>query len=342
MIQRSAATAPEALRPPLDTAASELGLLHDLEELERGLAATFAGQPPGLARTCARHLLADQGKRVRPFLCLLAARLRTPAAQHPAARALAQAGELVHNSTLLHDDVIDLGEQRRGRPSARALYGNGASVLGGDLLLVEAVQLIERSGVPGTLASMLEVLRKMVNAEALQLELRGRTDPSIDDYFRVCLGKTAALFGWMLEAGARAGGGLAAHVDALGNYGRELGVAFQLVDDLLDLTADEHSIGKSVLQDVSQGTITYPAIATLREEPDLAARVRNAVEDGGGDPSLGTELRAALERHGGLSDARRQITLHTERARAALQCLPQSPAVHALDSFTHELAERSR
>jgi len=327
----------------LAAVADRLGLTGDLDELEQGLAGTFAGQPPGLARACARHLLADRGKRVRPFLCLLAARMRTPTAHHPAARALAQASELVHSSTLLHDDVIDLGEHRRGRPSARALYGNGASVLGGDLLLVEAIELIQNAGVPGTLTSMLKVLRDMVNAEALQLELRGRTDPSIDDYFRVCLGKTAALFGWALEAGARAGGGLTSHVDALGQFGRELGVAFQLVDDLLDLTGDEVTVGKSVLQDVNQGTITYPAIAALREEPELAARVRTAVEDGGeGDASLGAALQDALSRHGGLGDARRQVALHTDRAREALRSLPQSPAVQALDSFTHELAERSQ
>ena len=340
MTPRSAA-ATEVLPPPLASVASRLGLLHDLQVLESALQETYADQPPGLARACARHLLADRGKRVRPFLCMLAARLRGPASRHQAARALAQAGELVHSSTLLHDDVIDLGEQRRGRPAARVLYGNGASVLGGDLLLVEALALVEGAGVPGAFVPLLDVLRSMVNAEALQLELRGRTDVSIDDYFRVCLGKTAALFEWVLEAGARAGGANPPQVAALGRYGRELGVAFQLVDDLLDLTGDSHAVGKSVLQDIRQGTITYPTIAALREEPELAARVL-AAADGGPTAGLGADLLAAMARHGGLTDARRQVTLHTERARAALETLPDSAARQAFDSFVTELADRSR
>ena len=150
-------------------------------------------------------------------------------------------------------DVIDLGDTRRDRPTARFVFGNGASVLGGDLLLVQALGLIEAAGVPRLMTSMLSVLRRMIAAESLQLENRFRTDVSAEDYFDVSMGKTASLFEWAVEAGARAVGAEDDVVSTLVEFGHHTGIAFQLLDDLLDLEHDPSAIGKNVLQDVQGG-----------------------------------------------------------------------------------------
>ena len=276
---------------------------------------------------------------MRPLLCLLAARVGSSDPRR--AWPLAQAAELVHNATLLHDDVVDVGETRRGRQTARAVFGNAAAVLGGDLLLVEALTAIHTSELPQLLPAMLGVLRRMVEAESLQLATRGHTDLTTQTHLRICVGKTASLFGWVTEAGARAGGAAPDTAIALRRYGHDIGIAFQLVDDLLDLTADPDVAGKAVLQDVRQGTVTYAAIPALRADGPLAARVR-AAATGSADGDLGRDLVAAVQRHGGLERARQLITTRTRRARSALRPLGGRHAAQALDRIAVELAERSR
>src|SRR5690606_25678383 len=184
-------------------------------------------------------------------------------------RDLAVACELVHAATLLHDDVIDEGTERRGAPAARVIYGNSASVLAGDALFTEALRLVGRAGVPGLLDELLTVIAEMVDAEALQLERRGRLDLSREAYLRVIRGKTATLFRWALRAGGGAAGLGAGQVDALGEAGASLGLAFQLTDDLLDLDGDPAVTGKDALADLRQGKVTWPVILACEREPDL-------------------------------------------------------------------------
>lgn len=344
-----------ALRQGLTAVASRLGelaggLFDDLAALEvelDGLYAPPSGPggrrvPGGPAPPAARHLLAGGGKRVRPLLCLLAARgFGSSRALGPAAE-LARAAELVHAATLLHDDVIDLGETRRGRPAARLVYGNAASVLGGDLLLVEALQRIQAAGTPALLAAMLGVLERMIEAESLQLAKRGRAELVPEEYFAIVRGKTASLFEWALEAGGWAGGAGEGERGVLRAFGAELGVAFQLADDLLDLADGPEraaEIGKAVLQDVRQGTITYPVLFALREDRGLGDMLV-AAADGAPAPELPGRLAAALARSGGCGAARRQLQAHTERARTRLRELGASPARDALDEVARALGER--
>ena len=324
----------DRLLPMADTLAG------DLLALEVGLR-TVVERDGDLASQAAAHLLAAGGKRVRPVLCLLVAKAFPPGEPPPSVTLLAQVAELVHNATLLHDDVIDLGDTRRDRPTARALYGNAASVLGGDLLLVQSLGLIEAAGVPELLPSMLDVLRKMIGAESLQLENRGRTNVSEADYFAVSEGKTASLFEWAVEAGARCVGAEEHLVQTLRRFGREVGVAFQLLDDLLDLKRAPEAIGKNVLQDVQGGTVTYPIILALRDRPRLAARVARAA-DGSEDPELAADIVAAVHQTGALDDCRRLIAERTARALGALAPLPPSRAKDALAAVATALAERAR
>ena len=231
-------------------------LSDELAELEKALGDMAARPAADVAWAAANHLVAQPGKRVRPICILLAAKLGGRPFDD-AVKTVAIACELVHNATLLHDDVIDLGTERRGEPTSRMIYGNAASVLGGDHLLVDALLRVNRLGL-GLQSSLLEVISEMVSAEVLQLELRRAFRPDRKLYLQVVEGKTAALFRWALEAGGILGGVTNREVEILGEVGLALGMTFQLIDDLLDLDGDSELTGKNTFADMQEGKLTWP------------------------------------------------------------------------------------
>ncbi|HET6343308.1 MAG TPA: polyprenyl synthetase family protein, partial [Myxococcota bacterium] len=245
-----------------DDLASLEDALQRLEETSPG-----GGLPGQRVRRAAQHLLGLPGKRIRPLCVLLAARLGGRV-MDAGLRDLAVACELVHAATLLHDDVIDDSRERRGAPAARVLFGNSASILAGDHLLVEALRLVQGTGHGALLSDLLDVIARMVAAEALQLERRGSFQPDRGIYLEVIRGKTAALFGWGLRAGGTVAGLSADALAALEQVGLSLGMAFQLVDDVLDLEGDPQVTGKEALVDVREGKLTWPVI--LASERDGA------------------------------------------------------------------------
>jgi len=325
----------EGLEPVAD------GIAADLAALEGQLVNLVDPDDPTRVAASARHLLASGGKRVRPMVCLLAARSFPPAEPDPCVLRLAIVAEAIHNATLLHDDVIDLGDTRRGKPASRLLFGNGASILGGDLLLVQALHVVEASGIAPLMPAMIDVLRRMVGAEALQLENRGRADLTVEDYFLVVDGKTASLFEWAMEAGARSAGADAEAIEAVRKYGHHVGYAFQLLDDLLDLTNEPDAIGKNVLQDVCSGTVTFPVVLALQGRPALADRL---VAMAGGEPDerFVGDLLSAVDACDAIATSRGMIHDHTEAALIELSKIPVSPAGAALASVATALAERAR
>jgi octaprenyl-diphosphate synthase len=186
---------------------------HRLADLDRWIGgelrdfdAELAVVPRGVTavQAAAHHLLDLGGKHLRPMCVALAA--KCGAGFGPTARQLAIAVELVHTATLLHDDVVDVADTRRGQPAARTIYGNAASIFAGDWLLVEALRRVRGAGDLGLLDEMLAIIEEMILAESIQLERRGQIDGDVADYYRVAEGKTAALFRWAMRAGARAGG----------------------------------------------------------------------------------------------------------------------------------------
>jgi octaprenyl-diphosphate synthase len=315
------------------------GLCVDLAGVERDLLALTAGDATGTSRSI-RHLMEAGGKRIRPVFCLLAARAFPPVEPPAIARRLACVAEVVHGATLLHDDVIDQGETRRDRPTARLIFGNSASILGGDLLLVEALDAVEASAIPQLRRSLIEMLRRLVTAEALQLEARGRVQDA-EGYLAVVDGKTSSLFEWTLEAGARSAGASDEQVEGLRGFGREVGRAFQLLDDLLDLARDSATVGKGVLQDLASGTTTWPLLLSLEGRPELAARLTDSAR-GPQDPTLVTDLLAAVADSGAVPRTRSRITDHTRAAVNQLAPLPASPARDALTEAAFTLARRAR
>lgn len=325
----------------LDGLAARLAELHalvadDLTALEQALATL--PRPRNAVAGSAHHLLDLGGKRLRPLCVALASRVG--AGFSAAARELAVAVELVHGATLLHDDVVDLGDTRRGAPAARTIYGNAASIFAGDWLLVEALRRVRRARVPRTLDRLLDVIEEMIFAESIQLEQRGRVRVDRDAYFRVVEGKTAALFRWAMDAGGRAGGLGERECAALERYGLHLGVAFQAMDDLLDF-ADPAATGKTVLADLREGKMTYPLIVALERDPGLAPLLAE-IAAGSDDARLLGRVRDALARTGGFEACRDLAAERSARAAAALDDLPAGPATCALATVAEATLYRER
>jgi octaprenyl-diphosphate synthase len=308
---------------------------------------SFEAELSGLVRggsvvhRSAHHLLDLGGKHLRPVCVVLAAKLGSGFG--PVARNLAMAVELLHNATLLHDDVIDVGERRRGQPAARMVYGNAATVLAGDWLLVEALKRIRQSGHHELLALALDTLDDMIAAEAIQLENRGRVNVNREDYFRVVDGKTAALFRLAMRAGAIAGGLPADQVNALERYGTHFGAAFQLVDDLLDVAGDPAITGKTTFSDLHEGKMTYPLLLALQCDPSLQCWVERLLREHAGEP-LPSHIRDRVQRRlhttGSIRDCR---ALARKRAQDAVDCLepiPDGPGRSVLASLAAIPVER--
>ena len=311
----------------------------DLAEVERAL--RTAGSGDEIAQKAARHLLDQDGKRLRPICVALAA--RTGGGFTPAARTYAVAVELVHSATLLHDDVVDVGDLRRGSPAARVIYGNAASIFGGDWLLIDALTRIQGTGQPEVLSRMLEVIKEMVVAESLQLARRGRVRGSQSEYFRIIDGKTASLFRWAMFAGARAGGAEPGSVAALEGYGQKLGVAFQLVDDLLDLAGDPAATGKSLLTDLRGGKMTYPLILAMERDPELMPLLERfcAAEDAL-DPDLAARIARTMTSAGVTEDCLSLAHRLCREAIKSLSVLPPSRARSALEAVALATPKRRK
>ncbi len=281
------------------------------------------------ARLAARHLLQRPGKRVRPLCVLLAARLGLPA-DPTKVQPLAVAAELVHAATLLHDDVIDEGVDRRGAPAARRIFGNSVSVLAGDHLLVRALRMVHATGVAEALPRLLAVIDEMVTAESVQLV--GRITPvgDRDVVLSVIRGKTASLFRWSMEVGGMAAGLPEAGITALGTAGMAAGVAFQLVDDVLDLSGDAALLGKETLADLREGKLTWPVVVALERDPHLLDLVRAAADEGE-TGAAARSLVAGIRRTEALQETVRFAQAQAEVATAALRSVSGNPARRALE-----------
>lgn len=289
----------------------------------------------------AGHLLDLGGKRLRPLCVILASKIGGRPA--PQAVDLGIAVELVHSATLLHDDVVDQGTARRGEPAARTVYGNAASIFGGDWLLVEALRRVERSGLPGLLPRLLDTIESMIAAEAVQLENRGRLNTALGDYLRVVEGKTASVFRWAMWAGGRAGDLDEAVLDALDTFGLHLGVAFQAVDDLLDLTGDSERTGKALFTDLREGKMTYPMILGLERDQELRSAVEAIVAapaEAEIDAAVMARVLRSLARSGAAEDGLRFARERSRRACAALAVVPRGRARRALETVAQTLVDR--
>jgi octaprenyl-diphosphate synthase len=274
-----------------------------------------------LVRQVAEYIIAAGGKRLRPALLLLSAGAVGYRGKHH--HELAAVVEFIHTATLLHDDVVDESDLRRGRDTANALFGNAASVLVGDFLYSRAFQMMVSVGSMRIMEVLADATNVIAEGEVLQLMNCHNADIDVPSYLQVIRYKTAKLF----EAATRLGGilgGVAGEVeDGMARYGMHLGTAFQLIDDVLDYSGDEAETGKHLGDDLAEGKPTLPLIHVMRNgTPEQAACVRHAIESGGRDSF--PQVLAAVRASGALDVARQHAQSEAERAIAALASLPPS------------------
>jgi octaprenyl-diphosphate synthase len=289
------------------------------------------------ATTSARHLLDGGGKRVRPLAVLLAAGCF--GAIPEGAKELAMVAELIHLATLLHDDVVDDAPLRRGRPTARTVFGNAVSVLAGDLLLTHALERTSAVAPPVVLRELFATLRRLVDGEVIQLRGRSEIDVRPATYFTIVHDKTASLFVWATRAGATIAEAPRDAVDALGAFGEHVGVAFQLVDDLLDYAGDPEATGKAIHADLEEGKLTLPLLLAIEKEPTLARWVEPARAR---DAGAAMRLVEGVHAHKTCDDVRRFARAETDLGLEALATLPETQARDLLGAIATELAARAR
>ncbi len=295
-----------------------------------------------LLSAVAGYSLVSGGKRIRPALLLLAARA-CGAEQRDRLATLASVVEIMHAASLIHDDIVDHSEMRRGRPSAKARWGSDVSVLVGDFLYSRAIQTVVIDGDIRILRALADAIVAMTQGEVLQLEFLHDLKISEADYLRIVTGKTAALMSAACRVGALAVEAPPVLVEALAAFGLNLGIGFQLVDDALDYCAREERLGKPVGSDFREGKITYPVIHILRTASveDRAVLERLPSRGCGGDGDL-APLHAMVERYQAVSATMRVVEDYLNRARRDLQAVPASPACRALRGLVDFVRERDR
>jgi octaprenyl-diphosphate synthase len=274
-----------------------------------------------LVNQISEHIINSGGKRLRPALVLLSAHaFGYQGAQH---RSLAAVVEFIHTATLLHDDVVDESELRRGHATASALFGNAASVLVGDFLYSRAFQMMVEVGDMRVLDTMADATNIIAEGEVLQLLNCHDADVDVANYMRVIHCKTAKLFEAAMRLGAILGNASAADIQAAAQYGIHLGTAFQLIDDVLDYSADEQQTGKHLGDDLAEGKPTLPLIYAMQHgTAEQQGVVRNAIEQG--DVSQFADVLGIIRATNALEFTRQQALREADLASVALAALPQS------------------
>jgi octaprenyl-diphosphate synthase len=312
----------------------------DLEQVEREFARHVESHVD-LIPEIGRYIQDAGGKRVRPAVLLMAARL----AGYTGQRAVLYGAvvEFIHTATLVHDDIVDDSDLRRGRQAVHSKWGNDVTVLLGDYLYIKSMALALTEDSLDIVRILCDVTLRMIEGELFQLSKNGDIGLSERDHFEILQRKTADLFGGCAEIGGSLGSLDAQGRKALRDYGFNLGVAFQLVDDLLDLTGREEVLGKPIASDLREGKLTLPFIHLLEHG---GMEVRSLIADVVGDRDLTPErwqrIAGYLAEHGSLDYAYGKATEFGARAKASLATLPEVPAREGLMALADYILSRDR
>jgi octaprenyl-diphosphate synthase len=268
------------------------------------------------------YLRAGGGKRLRPALLLLSSKLLNYTGQ--GAIKLGAVVEIIHTATLVHDDIIDEAKTRRGRPAANTQWGNSKCVLAGDWLYMQAFKIAVQERNFAILDTLIELTQAMVEGELLQIERLGKSI-TIDEHFELIYRKTACLFSVCMKLGGILGGASEADLTRLADYGRNLGMAFQIVDDVLDLTASEEVLGKPVASDLREGKATLAVLHALeRCTLEERATIESVLGNGGFNGITPADIVAILKRYDSIDAAYARATEFTNAARESLSTFPDS------------------
>ena len=326
---------PESARRIFDVISKELALVES--EFERHAASNIQ-----VINYLGEYLRESGGKRVRPALLILATHAAGGDGSRERVVRLATVMEMIHTATLVHDDIIDNADVRRNRSSINARFGNQAAVLMGDWLYMTAFQtaLGERS------LEILDILtrltRKMTEGEIIQMTMIGNLAITEDQYFDILRRKTACLFESCCDVGGILADADEGQRDALRQFGLDLGTAFQLSDDMLDLTADDAELGKAAGSDLLEGKLTLPLIMLLDREPGLKPRIDEVMLTGTYTDLSRDEIQQKLSSYGILDEVRARANEFSDRARKSLAVLPQSVYRSCLEDILTFVIERKR
>lgn len=293
-----------------------------------------------LVESSSRYIYRSGGKRVRPALLLLVS--RACGYRGPKAPAYGAVTEFIHTATLVHDDIVDEAVMRRGQQSVNSLLGNDFTVLLGDFLYIRSIGLAIEMGSLEILQVITEITLRMIEGMILELTRGGAVDLTEQEHLDILKRKTAYLFFGCAQMGAKLGGAPAEVENALGEYGMNIGMAFQVADDLLDFTADEKTLGKPVLSDLKEGHVTLPIIYALQAEPRALPTVQSVIERGGIDDVSRKEILELVRRNGCLEKARELAEAHALKAQECLEVVPESRHKDALMALAYYVIERNR
>ena len=310
----------------------------ELEQVERKISAESVASVDAVT-AIGQYLQSAGGKRLRPALVLLSAKLAGDCG--PAAIQLGAVVELIHAATLVHDDVIDAAETRRGRPSTNVRWGNHTCVLAGDWLYMQAFQIALRERNFQILDLLIGLTQMMVEGELLQLERIGSIDVTEADCMELVDRKTARLFSVCARLGTLAAASDTETQEKLGEYAWNLGMAFQLVDDMLDFTAREKTLGKPVGGDLREGKVTLPLVYALEQatgaERELVATI---LRDRNYDRVPFVRILSLLEKYRGIERVKDRAQAFTDKARQIMHEFPESPYQRALMTVTDLVTDR--
>lgn len=311
----------------------------DIKLVEEFLCATMHS-PVALVENVCTHTLSAGGKRLRPAFLILSAKLLNSNVSYDRAVPVAACMELVHMATLIHDDVIDHTSTRRGFKTAAALYGNTASILSGDVLLAKSMCLLADDGDLEVIRTVSRAVQKMAEGEAREVETRNNLDLTINEHLHILNLKTACFVECCCETGGLIALGSPHEIHSLAAYGYNLGMSFQIIDDLLDYTGNPDATGKPQLTDFAEGCATYPLIHFLAHADD---RERTAIQSQFGKPvdlDFANLISQKLEDKGSYSEARRRAAEFAEAARASLMQLPSNQYRDLLEAVIDFVLER--
>ncbi|MGL9760025.1 MAG: octaprenyl diphosphate synthase [Symbiopectobacterium sp.] len=311
---------------------------HDMNDVN-GVILAQLNSDVVLINQISNYIIGSGGKRIRPMIAVLAARaLAYEGDKHVTVAALI---EFIHTATLLHDDVVDESDMRRGKETANAAFGNAASILVGDFIYTRAFQMMTSLGSLRVLALMSEAVNVIAEGEVLQLINCNDPDITEESYMRVIYSKTARLFEAVAQASGILAGATNEQEKALQEYGHYLGTAFQLIDDLLDYSADGKTLGKNTGDDLNEGKPTLPLLHAMRNgNSEQCVMIRKAIKEGNGRHLLEPVL-AAMQQCGSLEYTRQLAEREADKAISALQTLPPSPFREALEGLAHVAVQRN-
>lgn len=318
----------------LDAKAIRVPLFNDLERVEDRIQAVLRSDLAYI-QNLSDIVCEPRGKRLRPALLILAS--GRPGRADDNILLAATVVELIHTATLLHDDVVDGGRSRRGLPTLNARVGDGAALLMGDYVYSRAITLLVEAGLTKVLSLLAWTVHRMSIGELMQLELKESGRMDVDAYYRIIAGKTARLIESVCRSGAILGDASAEEVDSFGEFGMSLGMAFQIVDDILDYVASPDVLGKPVGADLAEGKLTLPLLKTLEEASDSTRdKMQQLLKLGEHD-----ELVEMVCEQGGIKAAMDEARRFGLQAREALGRLGESPTLSALDATVGYVLERN-